>query len=85
MIKKKVYKNMYECKKENDKCLNLKKYVTNTCPEHFKPLGDYLCTYDCGEDFKDSRLYCQPDMIKNNEYFSSSLTSKYVEDEASQF
>lgn len=53
-----MYKNMYECKKENDKCLNFRKFVTNTCPEHFKPLGDYLCTYDCGDDFKDSRLYC---------------------------
>lgn len=39
MISKKIYNTIYECKKENDECIRYKKFVTNKCPEHFKPLG----------------------------------------------
>jgi hypothetical protein len=44
------------------------KFMVEKCPQNFVPLGVFMCTLECPEDFVDKGTYCQPPTIFNNDY-----------------
>ncbi len=83
--KKNLYESLDECKIKERSCVQLQRYATSDCPENFKPLGKFLCAYECPEEFENTSEYCMPDIITNTEYYLSSFASSPQEAEVDEY
>ncbi len=68
VIGRKQFASQHDCVSHQHECVNYGKIVVSRCPKNFVPLGMFMCTYECPDDFTDDGVFCVPPSLQSNEY-----------------
>ena len=74
MIKREVFDSYNECMVKHSACGDFETYATSNCPDRFRPLGNFLCVFECPEGYTDDGLFCVPETEVTEDFFVTDLS-----------
>ena len=85
VLKRRVFKTVFDCKREGEGCEEFEGFVVGGCEQGFRGLGRFLCGFECPAEFREKGIYCVPDLVEDNAYFMSDFQESGKEEKVREY